>query len=548
MNRRDLLLGVGVLGASVPLLAKAEFEKKSVGAMADISEAIVFKTPEMFGATGDGISDDTSAIQRAAEWLTSHSFYKLIFNPGKVYRVTKTITFEFGKDVFGCSVDMQGPVKPDQDTGDCMVFNRAVGAVLHLSVIGDGVDEGDEIPDYSTPDPKNGQQAFIINASRSTRITCIGFGFKGRVLRTKSTGNLKTSFLEINLWTGDKNFVFKNGRCGQAAYLEGDTDAFGLITNAYTNWDVYGSILYKLTDLTIGHWEYGAGTRNPALSIIGCQTVHAVVLSGGASSGNYSVLKIQPAKDQRCIGINIQRLFVTCGKNNLEIIGGGIDDIARKPLTINSLYSYKSSDNAVLVDGASNIEINNAYIDDTKNGIAISGICSNIQLTGYIKNPGDYGIVSFKDSEVRGLVFTGRILSSSSTRCCIDLSRSSLSRAIIRDSYIFGTHAVFDLNDNNEVSVFGGYVEGNSVFIDNRPKIIKDVGGVKTKATGNEKVNKESIVHHGLISIPNEVNVTPLGKNKGFYVSEINNKTFTITISESNDEYVEFMWSASCES
>lgn len=547
MKRRDLLLSAGILGVFKPVLAKAEFEKKIIGSMHDISEAVIFKTPEMFGAIGDGNSDDSNAIQQAAEWLTSHSFNKLIFNSGRIYRITQTIIFNFEKNVFGCCVDMQGPIKPDHNVGDCVVFNRAVGAILHLSVIGNGVQDDDEIPDYSEADPKNGQQAFIINASRSTRITCFGFGFKGRVLRTKSTGDLKTSFLEINLWTGDKDFVFKNGRCGQAAYLAGDTDAFGLITNAYTNWDVYGSVLYKLTDLTIGHWEFGAGTKNSALNIIGCQTVHAVVLSGGASSGNYSVLKIEPAKDQKCIGINIQRLFMTSGKNNLEIIGGGLDDITRKPLTINSMYSYKSLENAVLIDDASNIEINNSYIDDTRNGFAISGVCSNIQLSGYIKNPTDYGIVSFKDSEVRELTFTGRILSSLTTKCCIDFSRSSSSRAIIRDSYFFGSHAIFGLNEQNQVSIFGGYIEGNDIFTDSRPKCFKDVIGIMTRATGVEKVNRKAIVSHGLILKPSEIIVTPISKNNGFYISEINQKTFTITMNDSNDERADFIWSANCE-
>lgn len=547
MKRRDLLLGAGILGAFRPMLAKADADRRTICPIQDISEVIVFKTPEMFGAIGNGITDDTDAIQKAAEWLTSHSFYKLIFNPGKTYRITKTINFDFDKDVFGCCIDMQGPIKPDNYTGDCMVFNRAVGAILHLSVIGDGVSDDDEIPDYSKPDPKNAQQAFVINASRSTRITCIGFGFKGRVLRTKSTGGLKTSFLEINLWTGDKDFVFKNGRCGQAAYLIGDTDAFGLITNAYTNWDVYGSVLYKLTDLTIGHWEFGAGTKNPALNIIGCQTVHAVVLSGGASLGNYPVLKIEPAKDQKCIGINIQRLFMTSGKNNLEIIGGGMDDITRKPLTINSLYSYKSLENAVLIDGASNIEIHNAYIDDAKNGIAISGICSNIQLSGYIKNPTDYGIVSFKGSELRGLLFSGRILSSSTTKSCIDFSRSLLSRATFRDSYIFGSHAIFELNERNEVSVFGGHIEGGTIFVGSRPKILKDVNGILTKATGIVRTNKETVITHGLIMRPHVIYVTPMGINNGFYISDINNKTFTVIINNSSDEYVDVVWTASCE-
>ena len=50
-----------------------------------------FVTPEQFGAVGDGIADDTEAIQRASD--NCKSGQKLLFGANKKYKITDTIIF-----------------------------------------------------------------------------------------------------------------------------------------------------------------------------------------------------------------------------------------------------------------------------------------------------------------------------------------------------------------------------------------------------------------------------------------------------------------------
>ncbi|HCD4060450.1 TPA: hypothetical protein NBP61_005387, partial [Klebsiella pneumoniae] len=59
MKRRDLILGIGFMGMAAPSISKDILSDRKSGVMLDVSEAIVYKTPEMFGAVGDGINDDS---------------------------------------------------------------------------------------------------------------------------------------------------------------------------------------------------------------------------------------------------------------------------------------------------------------------------------------------------------------------------------------------------------------------------------------------------------------------------------------------------------
>ncbi|MCY3513495.1 hypothetical protein KIN65_31825, partial [Klebsiella michiganensis] len=197
----------------------------------NVADAILYKTPEMFGAKGDGTTDDTAAIQSAANWLCAASNRHLIFSSGRIYRQSSPVDFTFSNGVKCCAIEMHGAIKPDSGVGDAFTINDAVGCDFKLNVLGDGVSisvDGttgvvtlpDGFPDYSSPDPSGSQQAFVFNSCRSVRIDAVGYGYAGRVLRTKSTRSLKTSFLDISIRTGDSATVIGSGQCGQAMYLE----------------------------------------------------------------------------------------------------------------------------------------------------------------------------------------------------------------------------------------------------------------------------------------------------------------------------------------
>ncbi|MCU4147445.1 hypothetical protein JKF60_04240, partial [Klebsiella quasipneumoniae] len=68
-------------------LGSSELPGASLVSLSDgsVADAILYKTPEMFGAKGDDSHDDAPAIQSAADWLCSGSYRHLVFNSGKIY-------------------------------------------------------------------------------------------------------------------------------------------------------------------------------------------------------------------------------------------------------------------------------------------------------------------------------------------------------------------------------------------------------------------------------------------------------------------------------
>lgn len=73
-----------------------------------------YLTPEMFGAKGDGVTDDTAALQAAFDAATTSK--KTLYSFGVTYYVTKTIHItspmrcEFGYSFIKCPLDMQDAV------------------------------------------------------------------------------------------------------------------------------------------------------------------------------------------------------------------------------------------------------------------------------------------------------------------------------------------------------------------------------------------------------------------------------------------------------
>lgn len=533
----------------------------------NVADAILYKTPEMFGAKGDGTTDDTAAIQSAANWLCAASNRHLIFSSGRIYRQSSPVDFTFSNGVKCCAIEMHGAIKPDSGVGDAFTINDAVGCDFKLNVLGDGVSisvDGttgvvtlpDGFPDYSSPDPSGSQQAFVFNSCRSVRIDAVGYGYAGRVLRTKSTRSLKTSFLDISIRTGDSATVIGSGQCGQAMYLEGGSDAFGIINIAQTNWDVYGSVVYKLADLSIAYWENGSGYANASMTFIGCQTVHAGIIASGGVNQKYPSVVISDTSDRPTIGFSIQRLFCVTGNNNLVLEGLGSDDALRKSVTINSFYSIQAAADGAVINGMSNVEINNVHIDNVQTGIRIKGLVRNVRISGYIKNPVDYGFISDSDAEIHEFYFNGRILSASSTLDCINFTAGNILTATFRDCYIFATHGAFNLPSSNDVKIIGGSHSAVTMFPGSRPAIIKDTSGFISAKRGRVSFPVGSltgatlIVTHGLSLAPTSVTLTPLGAVSGanLSISASDGLTFTVTYTGPTLSTIfEFRWRADCE-
>ena len=92
-------------------------------------------TPEKFGAKGDGITDDTFAIQQALNWVTAKSFRKLIFSPDKKYYISSPLVATFQPSVIFCEIDMQGVLYPSAEVGNALTIREGSYSDFKLKVI-----------------------------------------------------------------------------------------------------------------------------------------------------------------------------------------------------------------------------------------------------------------------------------------------------------------------------------------------------------------------------------------------------------------------------
>ena len=515
----------------------------------NVGQAISYKTVDMFGAVGDSVTDDSTALQNALTWLASGSFRKLIFNPGKKYRNSQPLTVTFQSGVVGCELIMEGALYPSDSVGNAITIQEGMYCTFKLNVIGDGIPDASTLPDYDLADPAGGQQAFVIDSCRACKITCTGFGYKGRVLRTQNTGTTKLSFLSIDVRTGEAS-------CAQAMYLQGADSAFGVIYSAQTQWDIYGSILDSLTDITIQYWEYGASSVNafnPALTLKNLVTAHIDVLAGGQGSGNGTTLRIEAG-----VAITINKLFTTQASIGLHIIGGtaGSSEL-NKQVTIGAHYSYGTNSLALKLENAWNIEIKDCHYDSVGNyGVSFSGTCRDVRINGYVRNPSVNCIYAESGANLHRIFFGGRLYSASNKNL-VDLSLATLQYILFRDVTALSTGGrLMDLPSSNGVVIDGGSWETTgSVLWQNRPSKIINTYRPVVKARGSSNFPSGSasgatvVINHGLGVTPTDIDlrwsqIPSLGAQ--LILTATTDTTFTVTLNAETAlaNQVNFRWFA----
>lgn len=477
-----------------------------------LASYIEFKTPESFGAVGNGIHDDSLALQTALNWLTQKAYRKLVFNPGKVYYHTVPLTATFSAaSSIGCSLIMEGVLYPSSDVGDALTISEAMYCEFVLKVKGDGYNVS-TIPDYSQADPVGCQQAFVINSCRGCKVDVFGYSYGGRVIRTKGTGNTKMSFIELSIKTGE-------GSCGQAAYLQATSDAYGRITHAQTQWDYFGIVLDKLTDVTISYWEYGnKNSSTPAFLINDCGSLDGSNITGGSTwdSDTSTTLKIVGGQ-----GIHFSRLQVGEAYNGLIIEGSGtVDD--KPTVTIDYILSYKTNV-SVTLNNTTGVNIKSGLCDNTYHGVVYQGNIYNCKVNLDGRNNFTDMHYAPVGSVIDSLDIGGGLYSELATHFI------SMLNAVVKQLGVYNTNVVtlgrylFLPQDNNCV-VIGGKWTGSTQTspIDYRPKHISNVFGVNTKLVTAGTVflsgtsqGATKTINHGLWATPYEVTITPYNVNSG---------------------------------
>lgn len=509
---------------------------------------------EFFGAIGDGIVNDTAAIQAAAAWVTAGNYRQITTREQKIYRVTSTINFNFANGR-GHSIVMKSPIRPDPGTGTAFLIQNTRNSVFDLKVDGGG----GALVDYTQPDPSGAQTAFVIRGVRECSITINGLGYRGRVLRTKaldaSTGGvIKTSFNTINIYTGDRG-AGQTVRCGQSMYLQGNDSAFGKIQTAWIPWDEYGSVLEKLVDVTIGNIEFGADTIG-GMRCIALASAHIGTLAGGDETFTNSVLRFENHSDgSECIGVNIERIFCISGSLGVYFKGSnGLAAGTRSNFTVKSLYT-NSNNIGLHLDGVNNSEFN-VVSRDKVTGVKLSGVIRGLTLKSNIANMAGAAILADSTANINASTINGRCIAGGDYDGTVDLFSASGAGVIFRDFFIStGSGSCYKLPVINVVKLLGGAIDkGTGLAFSASGGVTKESVSLdgfvtRNRGAGSIAVGSQTItITHGLAQQPTEIGVTPLNTAAAYRILNLTSTTFDVRIASAavTDPYT-FNWFASCE-
>lgn len=114
-------------------MLSAQNAAKEAGTIKDRVEYLVngnfpYVTPEMFGAVGDGVADDTDAVQKALDYCKSNSI-NLIGN--KIYYITKTLNIN---SLGRVSIDINQLNSPDGVTA--LQLERCYQTIVRVKMVG----------------------------------------------------------------------------------------------------------------------------------------------------------------------------------------------------------------------------------------------------------------------------------------------------------------------------------------------------------------------------------------------------------------------------
>lgn len=456
-----------------------------------------------FGAKGDGVSDDTPAVQAALDWLAGSSARSL-YVPSGTYKVTSAVcTFAAGTSqqrLYGPGKFLHGAA-----TGDMLTFQDGMYCALEVNISGPGYTV--PLPDYKLADSSAHAQAVVLNSSRACSLKINAVGYPGRVLRTKSTRTIKLSFLRLDIVTG-------NDTCGQAMYLEGGADSWGCIDYANCNWDYYGSIVKSVTDFSVVYMEDGSkGGSDPCLTLDSVQNTHITTLALGQNR-TAPALKVIGGR-----AITIQKALLGESTYGLEVIGTGVGQ-PYPQLTIHSLYVANVDTGAVRFSNAVNISVKDFTFDGVPYGFTYFNLCRDISVNGHSRNPSIATHYAYPGSTLQNLLIEGKHYTAGSSSFCDFAAAASTENVWLRDTTAITTgYYVKVADDASGVNAAGGNWSGSTLVgsspINHRLQSIRGVNGIATRRTARTGTfptgsasGSKITVPHGLINTPSEVFIT----------------------------------------
>ena len=292
-----------------------------------------------FGAVGDGVHDDTAALQAAwaAMGTPAAGTYYI---PHGIYKISSTLLFDGGYTGAGNDHDVimtgdllriicDGTIQPVAGVGTAVHVRAMYCPAIQVRFYGGGQssDNGLQLSDLYGP-------TFDVRAVQ----------FAGTVLYYNGTTTSNSRVTNVN---GGRIDVLY---CGSALSLA-NGNGFGIIDSVWDDNSVSGSSLVSLEDLTILHYENYIGHRwggdSSYLLIQKCGTIHIGKMSLGTPVALASLVEISDcAIDTFAQGIIIDEFFA----GGFDAVGIGLHCV-NSGVGIGSAETWHFSEYGLAQDG-----------------------------------------------------------------------------------------------------------------------------------------------------------------------------------------------------
>lgn len=190
-------------------------KRASAGAMVrEIEEKAdklsVYITPRMFGAKGDGVTDDTAAFQSMISYAVSNGMP--IYIPAGTYLITETLSLPSRTTITGCGwyTAKRSCILFNNDTDPLFLSDGNYNVrISDLEIHGSNNWDNTSEPSENANDTNNGVE--FRSCSESEVSGCWIHGFKGNGVTLMKSQNRSSSAIQVNL---TRNYIKNNSNTG----------------------------------------------------------------------------------------------------------------------------------------------------------------------------------------------------------------------------------------------------------------------------------------------------------------------------------------------
>jgi BppU N-terminal domain/Pectate lyase superfamily protein/Right handed beta helix region len=316
---------------------------------------------DLFGAKGDGVTDDTQAIQNAIDSVYEKS--ALVFRAGGKYRITSTITVDASKirmlKGFNSYIMVDGDFDGIHYKGNKTFVGTAPDENVNILKYDEIFNIVQGIQFYGTSDPETGfyrGRGLVIEDQHSPVVTdCHFFNLDhGLEIRGMNTRNIVIS--NTNFWDNrTSGLYFSGGEVHQC-----------VIANchiSYSKYSVYIDEGYNMYNLHISNCDMEAqiNQNEPFRSFLHFLGTNSEILISNTTLQAHKIEGVSP--DNLAYFENVGRLLLN-GCYFAHSYGDGIHIESGSCVIINGCLMENVSGDGIIINNASDVQINsNVFYD-----------------------------------------------------------------------------------------------------------------------------------------------------------------------------------------